>query len=51
VAGSAYALWAEAVEVIQKFGVMVKAPTGFSNLVDQRFRESPLKISEKRQGF
>ncbi len=26
---SAYALWAEAVEAIQKFGVMVKSPTGF----------------------
>ena len=26
---SAYALWAEAIEAIQKFGVMVKSPTGF----------------------
>jgi P27 family predicted phage terminase small subunit len=25
----AYALWAEATEAIQKFGVMVKSPTGF----------------------
>ena len=25
----AYALWAESTEAIQKFGVMVKAPTGF----------------------
>jgi P27 family predicted phage terminase small subunit len=26
---AAYALWAEAVEAIQKFGAMVKSPTGF----------------------
>ena len=26
---SAYALWAESVEAIQKFGVMVKSPTGY----------------------
>jgi P27 family predicted phage terminase small subunit len=25
----AYALWAEATEAIQKYGVMVKSPTGF----------------------
>ena len=26
---SAYALWAEAIEAIQKYGTMVKSPTGF----------------------
>ena len=36
----AYALWAEAIEAIQKYGVMVKSPTGYPDPVALR-RRSP----------